>query len=109
MDTIRRDIEIVIFNLENLEVISKVKAVGSYIHRDKPYRDIDLLLTLNINNKELENKSVRQGLKKGITKILKGISNPSLLDLFLVTSDGVDWRLRCWEDTSTKRLSWDWE
>ena len=103
------DIEMVIFNLEGLRDTAKVEVVGSYPGKEDGCKDIDLLLTLAIDNKKLEEKDTKKNLKREIVKILKGTSNPAFFDIFLVTSDKYEWRLRCWEDVDTKKLSWDWE
>ncbi len=93
--------------LRTLGEISGVSLIGSRTTGKKAPKDIDLLLTLNISGARLE--KLKRRLKGGITRVLRKASTPSLYDIFLITTDGSEWRLRPWEDTETGKLTWEWE
>lgn len=93
--------------LGKMDCVSRSSLIGSYIAGKVSPKDIDILLTLNIDEAELERS--KRKLKGSITRVLKKHPTPSLFDIFLVTLDGSNWRLRPWIDIDSGKLSWDWE
>ena len=91
--------------LKKLDFISDAKLVGSITTGKKDIKDVDVLLQLSVSDVGLQ--SIRGMIKRDIVKILKKSSYRNW-DLFLRTSDNIEWRLRPWEDEEGK-ISWDWE
>ncbi len=92
--------------LKDLNFVRRVATVGSYAAGKKEPKDIDVLIHLTLTDAEMQTSKTRP-IKQAIIRILKKADYTNW-DLFLLTTDKVEWRLRPWEDEKGK-ITWDWE
>jgi len=104
---LKAEIEQVLRGFRALTYVSSVKVVGSYAKGGDNPKDIDVLMELNLTDSTLW--KTKRKVKSKIVSILKLTSQTIPFDIFIITSDKKDWRLRPWEDITTKVRTYEWE
>lgn len=93
--------------LRLLRYVSSAKLVGSYSKGKRRPKDIDILIRLKIKEATLWCNRTKIG--RTIKNIVRQAPTALPFDVFIITSDRKKWRLRPWQDISTKKTTYEWE